>query len=177
MTARGMRLAAATIMLAVACAGAPAGIGPEVDAYLRRADGWAPVEAETAQTIERILRTQFVDEAEVRRQIADNRPRILAHLEHIRGYTPRTPAIARIHARYREAWERLLAGYEAIEQGFTNGDYTQLARGREAMGAWRDGLVDTAAELRELRQRAGPDASGATESRAAPAPQLSTHNT
>src|SRR5439155_1182079 len=93
---------------------------------VRGDESWAPVEAETERTIERILGTQFVDEAEVRRQIRDDRPRALAHLERVRAYAPRSRDVQHIHARYVSAWEELLGGYDAIEQGFTSGDYTKL---------------------------------------------------
>jgi hypothetical protein len=139
-------------------------VGPDLEAYLDQSVAWAPLEADTARTIERILRTEFVDEAEVRHQITDSRPRLLAHLERLRGYRPQAEPVARLHRRYIAAWERLLGGYEDIEKGFSTGDYSQLAHGREAMAAWRDALVDVAAELRELRQRFIPGSGPVTQS-------------
>ena len=136
----------------------------DVQAYLGRMKSWAPVEAETEHTIERILRTQFVDEAEVRRQIRDDRPRALAHLERVRAYTPRSSDVQHIHARYVSAWEDLLGGYDAIEQGFTSGDYTKLARGRAAMEKWGEGIADVARQLRDLMQHLGVEPNGAVES-------------
>jgi len=138
----------------------------DLRAYLARTQSWAPVESEAARTIDRILKTQFVDEAEVRRQIADSRPRVLAHLQALRSYTPHSKEVAGVHAHYVEAWERLLGGYDAIEQGFSSGDYTKLARGREAMEAWREGIVAVARQLRELMQHFDVEASGPVESRA-----------
>jgi hypothetical protein len=150
----------------------------DLRAYLARTQSWAPVEAETARTIDRILKTQFVDEAEVRRQIADSRPRVLAHLQALRSYQPRSKEVAAVHARYVEAWERLLGGYDAIEQGFSSGDYTKLARGREAMEAWREAMVAVARQLRELMQHFDVEASGPVESRAREgAPQRSMQST
>ena len=165
------------LLLGPGCSNPPGTVRVELEAYLHRAEAWAPVEAETARTIERILRTQFVDEVEVRHQIADSRPRILEHLDRLRGYSPRVAAIAGIHTRYVRAWEELLAGYDAIERGFMSGDYTQLARGREGMAAWREGLIRVAADLRDLRQQVAPDASGVTESRAILTGHRSTHST
>ena len=136
----------------------------DLQAYLGRMKAWAPVEAETERTIARILRTQFVDEAEVRRQIRDDRPRALAHLERVRAYAPRSKDVQHIHARYVSAWEDLLGGYDAIEQGFTSGDYTKLARGREAMERWGEGIADVARQLRELMQHLGVEPGGAVES-------------
>lgn len=151
--------------LAAACGVSPDTTRIELRAYLARARSWAPVEAETNRTLQRIFATQFVDEAEIRRQITDSRPRILTHLDHVRGFSTHAKDIAHVHARYLAAWERLLGGYDAIEQGFSSGDFTKLSRGREAMEAWRAEIQAVAAELRELMEHFGVDASGATESR------------
>ena len=153
-------------MLALAgCDSAPTAARTDLRAYLARSRSWAPVEAEAARTVQRILNTQFVDEAEVLRQIADSRPRLSAHLEALRAYTPHTKDVARVHARYVSAWEELLGGYESIEQGFSSGDYTKLSRGRQAMDAWREDIVEVAGELRELMQHFGVEPGPAVESR------------
>jgi hypothetical protein len=154
------------VAVGAACGTPSAAVRSDVLAYLERARTWAPVEAEAARAIDRILRTQFVDEAEVRRQIADSRPRILGHLERIRAYVARSHDVERVHAEYLAAWQRLLAGYDAIEEGFSSGDYTKLARGREAMAAWREHIVRVAHDLRELADRFGVDPGGTVESRA-----------
>jgi hypothetical protein len=125
------------------------------------------VEAETARTIERILRTEFVDEAEVLHQIHDSRPRVLAHLDLIRPYAPRSADVARIHEIYVTAWERLLTGYDRLEEGFRSGEYTKLADGREGMAAWRDGIMRVAERLRQLAQGFGIDPADVPPERAA----------
>ena len=158
------RLGLALVLLALGCGGPPGAMRADLQAYLSRMKSWAPVEAETERTIERILRTQFVDEAEVRRQIRDDRPRALVHLERVRAYAPRSKDVQHIHARYVSAWEDLLGGYDAIEQGFTSGDYTKLARGREAMEKWGVGIADVARQLRDLMQHLGVEPGGAVES-------------
>jgi hypothetical protein len=172
-------IALAVVCLAAACHTSPAATRTDLRAYLARAKSWAPVEAEAARTIDRILRTQFVDEAEVRRQIADSRPRVLAHLQQVRSYKPQSKDVAEIHERYVKAWERLLAGYDAIEEGFSTGDYTKLARGREAMEAWRAEIVTVADDLRELMQHFGVEPTTPVESRAEEGvfPQLSMQRT
>ena len=144
-----------------ACGTPPGTLETDVRAYLARTKQWAPVEGETARTIERILRTQFVDEPEVRRQIVDGRPRVSAHLDAARAYTPVSAEVRRIHARYVHAWEVLLGGWDAIEAGFDTGDYTRLARGREAMAEWRATMLDVARDLRELAHRFGIDPAAA----------------
>jgi len=152
----------AVFAVAVACTAPPGELKLDTEAYLARMRSWAPVEAETNRTIDRILATQFVDEAEVRRQIADARPRVLAHLERVRSYTPRTETVGQIHTAYVATWERLLGGFDAIESGFESGDYTQLARGREAFEAWRAGIVRVARDLRDLSDRVGASPDGGT---------------
>jgi hypothetical protein len=141
---------AALIALAVACSPSDTSVAADVQAYLSRAQTWAPVENEAARTIERILATQFVDEAEVRKQIADARPRVAAHLETVRKYVPRTSAVERVHRRYVASWGELLKAFGDIERGFDTGDYTHLARGREAMARWKDGVLAVARDLRRL---------------------------
>lgn len=178
---RHHRIALLVLPLALACRPAPTATRADLRAYLVRAKTWAPVEAEAARTIERILGTQFVNEAEVLRQIADSRPRVVTHLQMVRAYAPHSKEVAGVHARYIAAWERLLRGYDAIEDGFSSGDYTKLARGREAMETWRATIVGVADELRELMQHFGVDATGAVESRARELPprefHFSTHST
>lgn len=122
---------------------------------------WAPIEGETNRTIERILGTQFVDEAEVHRQISASRSEITAHLARIRAYTPRTTPVQQLHREYAGGWERLLQGYREIEEGFASGDYSHLTRGREAMLAWRGAIGRVAAELATLTDQAGVSAPGA----------------
>ena len=169
MTTYGGTLVVAWALLA-ACGDTTTATRTDLRAYLSRARSWAPTEAEENRAIARILQTQFVDEAEVLHQIAASRPRILAHLERVRGYEPRTQAIGRIHARYVAAWQHLLDGYAAIEQGFATGDYTGLARGREAMEAWRAVIESVAHELRDLADHLGVDPAAVVESRVRPPP-------
>jgi hypothetical protein len=162
---RAVTLLVAAVVLG--CGAAPGTVATDVQAYLQRARTWAPVEAEANRTIERILKTQFVDEAEVRRQIADSRPRLLAHIESVRAYKPRAPVLVRIHERYVAAWQSLVGGLDAILSGFDSGDYTRLAKGREAMTGWRRTMLEVASDLRDLMQRYGLDPGGGVrESRA-----------
>jgi hypothetical protein len=166
-------IALALLGCLVGCRPGKAAVRLDLRVYLQHMQEWAPVEGETARTLERILATQFVDEAEVRHQIADSRPRIRAHLARIRAYRPRTPPVQRIHARYMHAWRRLLAGYDAIEAGFASGDYTRLARGREAIAAWRDGITEVARALRHLAGELGVEPHAEGTHAAGPAcPQL-----
>lgn len=159
-------LAAGLAASVVACGAPPAALRVDVQAYVERSRSWAPIEAETAQTLDRILQTQFVDEAEVLRQIAESRPRIVSHLDAARVFEARSEPVRDIHRRYIQTWELLLRGYEATERGFSSGDFSQLARGREAIAAWRDGIVTVAQELREIMKRVGADAGGSPEATA-----------
>ena len=149
-----LRLAAIVVFQGVAgCGPPPATLRAELSAYLAQLQDWAPVEAETARTIERILATEFVDEGLVRQYLAEAIPRTETHVERVRAYRPRTPPVASVHARYAAAWEALLAGFRAIEHGFHDGDWSQLALGRRQMAQWRDGMLDVARELRTLADR------------------------
>lgn len=125
---------------------------------------WAPTEAETARTLERILATEFVDEAEVLRQIADNTPRVERQLEAAERYAPRTTEVRRIHEVYTGSWRTLLEGYRVIAAGFADGDQTKLAAGRQAMARWRDAIMAVARDLRALRDRTGVDPAEITPS-------------
>jgi len=151
-------------LVASGCTSSSAEMRGDVRAYLQKTAGWAPIESETARVLERILATQFVDEPEVLHQIEESRPRILAHLQVVRALAPRNPRIHEINQSYVRAWEGLLGGYAAIEEGFSSGDYTKLARGREAMAAWRDGIMDVARELRELASEVGVEPATLTPS-------------
>jgi len=160
-------VAAVLLSLALAaggCGSSSSETQSDVRAYLQKTTGWAPIESETARVLERILATQFVDEPEVLHQIQESRPRILAHLQVVRALAPTNPRIQKINRIYVSAWEGLLAGYAAIEEGFSSGDYTKLARGREAMAAWRDGIMDVARELRELASEVGVEPATLTPS-------------
>ena len=111
---------------------------------------WAPLQGATAQAIERILATQFVDDPAVLHEINDSRTRIAEHLAIARAYQPRTAPVQAIHARYLAAWDDLLSGYRAIEDGLAASDASKLAEGRAAFARWHAALVEVAARLREL---------------------------
>ena len=150
-----------------ACRTSPRVLAEDLQRYLAQVQRWAPIESETNRTIDRILSTQFVDEAEARRQIAANRAGIGPHLEYIRTFSPLTTPVQQLHRLYVDGWERLLHGYAEIEEGFSSGDYSHITRGRAAMLAWRDVIRRVAAELRRLAEQAGvpvgPAAGGGVE--------------
>jgi len=120
--------------------------------YLQRANDWSPVEAETARTIDRILATQFVDEAEVRRQVVANVPQITAHIASVEAVQPRSRELQELHRRYVDTWRQLAPGYDRILHGLDTGTVPDIAAGRVALEAWRTGILDTARELRRLQQ-------------------------
>jgi hypothetical protein len=123
--------------------------------YLQRSADWAPVEAETARTIDRILATQFVDDAEVRRQVTADMPRVEAHLARVEAVQPTSPELRDIHRRYVENWRRLAAGYRNLLNGINTGHVPDIAAGRSALEAWRAGILDTARALRRLQADLG----------------------
>jgi hypothetical protein len=129
----------------------------EIGPYLQQLQAWAPQEAEAARAVTRILRTQFVDEAEVRRQIDESLPRVSAQVAALTAHQPRSPEIRAIHGPYLDGWRRLERGYGEILRGLDSGDQTALARGRADLLAWRDTLRRTADRLRELGATPAPE--------------------
>ena len=142
------------LLLAVSCT-TPSALRTDTEAYVGKMSSWAPVEAETARTLERILATQFVDAAEVLRQIGDSSPRVQRHLEEITQYQPRTPELRRIHDAYTGAWRTLLDGYASIDRGLARNDQVLLAAGRQSLLQWRTSILGVARQLRDLSDRVG----------------------
>jgi hypothetical protein len=152
------------LALLAACSAPPAALRADTLAYLQKMSSWAADEAETARTLERILATEFVDEAEVLRQISDSTPRVQSHLAEAEQYQPRTSEVRQIHAVYVGSWRTLLDAYGSITAGFATGDQSKLAHGRDGMARWRDAIMRVAQELRDLRDRTGIDPSAVTPS-------------
>jgi hypothetical protein len=157
------RILALVAGLVVACGRTGPDIEEELRNYLTRTESWRPAEAEAAGAVRRILRTEFVDAAEVYHEIAASRPRVIAHLRNARAYKPRAKMIADLHQRYIRGWVELLAAYAAIEDGLDAGDSGKLARGRQAIEAWRGAIVGVADGLREMMGRVGVDMPGGPE--------------
>lgn len=139
------------LVVAAACNPTTAATRADLELYLKRANDWAPVEAETARTVARILATQFVDEAEVRRQIIADQPRVAEHLARIEAVQPTSEEVREIHRGYVDTWQRLARGYEAVLRGLDKGQVPDLAAGRASLEAWREGIVATARQLRRLQ--------------------------
>ena len=141
--------------VAIACSSpSDQALRADLTLYLQRANDWAPVEAETARTIDRVLATQFVDEAEVRRQVTADAPRVTAHLARIETVTPTSQELRDVHARYVGAWRDLSGGYAALLRGLDTGNVPDIATGRRAMEAWREDIVGVAQDLRRLKAQA-----------------------
>jgi hypothetical protein len=144
------------LVVALACSSPQTqALRADLTLYLQRANDWAPVEAETARTIDRILATQFVDEAEVRRQVTADAPRVAAHLARIEAVTPSSQELRDVHDRYVGAWKTLSEGYTALLRGLDTGDVPAISAGRKAMESWREDIVGVARDLRRLKDQAG----------------------
>jgi hypothetical protein len=146
---------AVSLLLTAGCNPTAPATRADLKLYLQHTNDWAPVEAETARTIARILATQFVDEAEVRRQITADQPRVAEHLARIRAIHPASDEVQEIHRQYVETWTTLTEGYSAILRGLDGGQASDLAAGRRSLEAWRDGIVATARQLRQLQSQVG----------------------
>lgn len=142
-----------SLLLLAACGTPPETLRVDVQAYLERARAWSGVESHTMRTIELIFATQFVDEAEVRRQIAESTPRVQQQIALAKQYTPRTADVEAVHKAYLKAWDDLLVGYDAIVAGFDSGEYSNLARGRTLLEGWQAAILQTARQLRDLAER------------------------
>ena len=134
-------VAITALLLGTACTAPSPTLRADTQAYLAKMAAWAPIEAETARTLDRIIATQFVDHAEVLRQLADSSLRVQRHLAEVEQYHPRTPEVRRIHETYLDGWHSLLEGYASIEAGLLGGDQASLSRGRKALLQWRQSIV------------------------------------
>jgi hypothetical protein len=141
------------LSIGAGCTSSPVSERHAVEEYVTRLQAWSPVEGEIGAAIDRIVATHFVDEAEVRRQIAESRSRLRAHMVDIRTYRPRTDAIRRLHAEYTMAWGRLMRTYLQIETGLEQGDQRALADGRQGLLRWRRDLRGIADHLRRLLEQ------------------------
>jgi hypothetical protein len=124
----------------------------DVQRYLEQVRAWAPTEAETARTIDRILKTQFVDDDEVRRQVEADAPRVERHIAEAVAVRPATRPVQQIHDRYVGAWRDLATGYRRILSGIDSTSATDIADGRRALEGWRAAIVTTAHDLRRLAE-------------------------
>ena len=149
--ALGVALAGGLVLLA-ACATPPAALRADTLAYLQKMSSWAPTEAETARTLERILATEFVDQAEVLRQIADNTPRVRGSSPRRRRIEPRTSEVRQIHEIYVELLEdaarRRTATSRPASRAGTRRSWRKVATAWRAGGmrsyAWRASCVISA---------------------------------
>jgi hypothetical protein len=138
--------------LAAACGHSPGSVTQrDIARYLQQLGEWAPQEAEIARAVRRILATQFVDEAEVRHQMAESLPRIESQLTLMRAYNPHAAELEDIHQAYVAAWDGLRRGYADIATGLDTGDQAAIGRGRRRLVGWRQAIPDMARHLRELR--------------------------
>lgn len=150
MRAQAIGVTALVVLLAAACRTSPLS-QQDVEVYLQQLRRWAPQEGEIARAVRRILETEFVDEAEVRRQITESTPRLEAHVVALRSYQPRPAELRDLHGRYRRTWEGLQDGYADILRGLDTANQPVIGRGRRALLAWREAIPATARRLLELR--------------------------
>lgn len=148
-----LRTLLAGLLLAPACESGTTMLRADTTAYLEKMAAWSSVEAETARALDRIIVTNFVDEPEVLRQIADSSPRVRRHLAEAEGFRPRTAEIRRIHDVYLAAWRGLIQGFSSIEEGFAVADQARLSAGRDALFRWRQSIRRVAQDLRDTSER------------------------
>lgn len=118
---------------------------------MQQVTSWAPVEAETARSIQRIFATQFVDEAAVRQEVSQTLPRIKSHLDRIASVAPSDSDLRDIHLRYQLAWRQLQDALIGLPDAIGRNDAGALAASRASMTAWGQAMMDIAADLRRIR--------------------------
>jgi hypothetical protein len=150
MQLRWLAITALPILVAVCSPPPPPPSSADVQDYLEHLRSWAPQEAEIGRAISRLLRTEFVDAAEVGRNVRDTLPRIDRQIALLRPYQPRSERLTEVHRTHLNAWNDLRDGYLAIERGMDSGDQAPLAAGRRALLAWRETVRRVADELRLL---------------------------
>jgi hypothetical protein len=122
---------------------------------MARINQWAPAEREASAAISKIFRSQFLD-ADLATSVADHMlPVIDRQLSSIASYTPNTPEIAKIHARYAGAWQGLRDGFNLVNEGMKADDGIRLAQGRRHFELWSDEMIAIAKELRGLVEATG----------------------
>lgn len=146
-----------TLLLIVVAFGQAASCASDSDrskafqGYMQQVTSWAPVEAETARSIQRIFASQFVDEAAVRQEVSQTLPRIKNHLDRIESVAPADSQLREINLRYRLAWQQLQEALIGLPDAIGHSDAAALAASRASMTAWGQSMLDIAADLRRIR--------------------------
>jgi len=127
----------------------------DVAEYLARINQWAQAEREASAAISQLFRSHFLD-ADLVTSVTDRMlPVIDKHVAVIARYTPETPEVSKIHARYVGAWRRLQEGFDLIRRGMISEDGIRLAKGRRDLELWSEDMLRVASDLRELVATAG----------------------
>jgi hypothetical protein len=127
----------------------------DVARYIARVKQWARVEKDVAAATAKIFRSQFLD-ARLAIAVTDTvLPSVATHVATIDAYTPATPEVGKIHARYVRAWRRAREGLSLINRGMREDDGILLAQGRRRLEVWQEEMQNVAAALRALAQEVG----------------------
>ncbi|MGH7821103.1 MAG: hypothetical protein ACREQ9_15165 [Candidatus Binatia bacterium] len=162
MSARfAIRLLLVPLLLALACQqGAPPTVkqlAVDLRAYLGELKKWEPLEKEVFQALSEVERTYYVDDDFVIRRFKGALPRISRHVEELSVYTPKTPDVQRIHERYRDGWERMGEGFEAVIASMEAKEYARLASAKNQVETARRKLLEAFGELDTLLAEAEPE--------------------
>jgi hypothetical protein len=122
----------------------------DVAQYVARINQWAEAERQASATISQLFRSHFLDADRVTSLTDRMLPVIEKHLATITRYTPETPEVSGIHARYVGAWRRLEEGFDLIRRGMISEDGIRLAKGRRHLEQWSEDMLRVASDLREL---------------------------
>lgn len=152
----GCFLVLAVAVLACTSSGGPRpGLEVDVARYIARLKQWAKVERDVSAAVAEIFHSHFLDAALITSVTERTLPTVEQHVHTIASYTPSTPEVEQIHARYAHAWNRLREGMVLIDQGIRLDDAIRLAQGRRRLEVWQEQLLDVAAALQDLAKDVG----------------------
>lgn len=152
------RVAVFAMAVLLACTSPPArdpAVVEDVLQYVAKIKKWEPVEAETLKAINDVRESQFVDDEYVVATLGAVMDDMQLHLAEIERYQPMTPAVTKVHERYRHAWHDLHEAFNAVITAMERKDYVALSKGSETLRTSRQELLLVAAAIDILLEDSG----------------------
>lgn len=152
------RVAVFAMAVLLACTSPPArdpAVVEDVLQYIAKIKKWEPVESETLKAIKDVRESQFVDDEYVVATLGGVMDDMQLHLAEIERYQPMTPAVTKVHERYRQAWRDLHDSFNAVITAMERKDYVALSKGSESLRTSRQELLLVAAAIDILMEDSG----------------------
>ena len=108
-----------------------------------------------AEAIKDVRESQFVDDEYVVATLGGVMDDMQLHLAEIERYQPMTPAVTKVHDRYRQAWRDLHDSFNAVITAMERKDYVALSKGTESLRTSRQELLLVAAAIDILMEDSG----------------------